>query len=91
MSTKTTTTGCHTKVKLDPKMYKVANALCTILGFDTFEDYVSHCVRQNVEMFIEGGDDIAEYFHDAYKHLMHKGPRADPKKTNPKEEGIITR
>jgi hypothetical protein len=90
MSTKTT--EHYTKVKLDSKMYKVANVLSTIPGFDTFEDYVVHCIKQNVEMFIAGGDDIADYFHDSYKHLMYRpSTGADPKKSKEEGEGIITK
>ena len=43
-------------------------------------------------MFIAGGDDIADYFHDSYKHLMYRPPTgADPKKSKEEGEGIITK
>jgi len=43
---------------------------------------------QNVEMFILGGDDIADYFRNAYRHLAYGPAKADPEK---QKEGIITR
>jgi hypothetical protein len=61
------------KDKLGAEMYEVVKALAIILGFKTFEDYVAHCIKQNAEMFIEGGDLIPDYFCDAYKHLA-RGP-----------------
>lgn len=60
------------KVRLQPEWYKVANALSTILGFETFEDYVSDCIELNVRMYIEEGENIDEQFRAAYRHLVYE-------------------
>ena len=55
-----------------PEMYKVAKALSVVLGYESFEEYISHCLRRDVNMFIQGGDEIGEYFRDAYRHLVRQ-------------------
>ena len=64
---------------LGPELYKVAKALSVVIGFESFGDYVSHCVRRDVNMFIQGGDQIDEYFGDAYRHLVRQPQRGEQK------------
>ena len=64
---------------LGPELYKVAKALSVVIGFESFGDYVSHCVRRDVNMFIQGGDQIDEYFEDAYRHLVRQPQRGEQK------------
>ena len=59
-------------IKLEPEWLKVAQGLSIILGFDTFEDYVSDRVETKVFMYLMGGDDIDEKFHDSYKYLVYE-------------------
>jgi hypothetical protein len=64
---------------LGPELYKVAKALSVVIGFESFGDYVSHCVRRDVNMFIQGGDEIDQYFGDAYRHLVRQPQRGEQK------------
>ena len=57
-------------LKLESEWYKLAGGLSTVLGFETFEEYVSDCIETNVRLYIAGGDDIDEKFRDHYKHLV---------------------
>jgi len=60
---------------LGPELYKVAEALSVVTGFESFGDYVAHCVRRDVNMFVQGGDQIDQYFGDAYQHLVSQPQR----------------
>jgi hypothetical protein len=82
--------GPKVKEILKPEMYKVAQALSTILEFKTFDSYVAVCIKTNVQMFIEGGADIYEELNKAYKHLGYE-PRREKEPDKKKEEGVITR
>jgi hypothetical protein len=82
------TLGPKVKEILKPEMFKVAQALSTVLGFKTFDDYIAICIKTNVQMFIEGGADIYEEFKRAYKHLGYE--RGEEKESD-KEESVITR
>jgi hypothetical protein len=61
-----------TKIRDDfgPELYKVSKALSVVLGYGSFGDYVSQCVRRDVNMFIQRGDAIDPYFEEAYRHLI---------------------
>lgn len=66
------TTEIFLIVRLQPEWYRVAWSLSWVLGFETFEDYVSDCMESKVSMYIMGGDDIDEKFRDHYKHLVYE-------------------
>lgn len=74
--------------KLGPEMYKVAKALSVVLGYESFEEYISHCLRRDVNMFIQGEDEIGEYFRDAYRHLVHQPKRGSEKQ---RKEEVLQR
>jgi hypothetical protein len=45
-------------------------------------------VRRDVNMFIQGGDQIDEYFEDAYRHLVSKPPRGKQRQEREQAEVI---
>lgn len=55
------TTEVILALKLEPEWY---SSLSTVLGFETFEDYVSDCIETSVRIYIAGGDDIDENIRD---------------------------
>ena len=79
-----------TKLRDDfgPELDKIAKALSVVVGFESFGDYVFHCVRRDVNMFIQGGDEIDIYFGDAYRHLVHQPIRGILKGEH-KQAGVI--
>jgi len=66
------TTEVALRIRLHPEWYRVACGLSTVLGFDTFEEYISDCIETNVYMYLMGGDDIDEKFRSSYKHLVYE-------------------
>lgn len=81
-----------TKIRDDfgPELYKVAKALSVVLGYESFGDYVSQCVRRDVNMFIQRGDNIDSYFDDAYRHLIVY-PERGKRRGEQKREEVIPR
>src|SRR5215211_2431801 len=67
-------------IKLEPEWYRVACGLSIVLGFNSFEDYVSDCIETNIRMYLMGGDDIDERFHNSYKHLVFEDVEKEQEK-----------
>ena len=40
-----------------PNLYEASKELYKIIGYDTFEEFVSDCVKIRVQAYIEGGAD----------------------------------
>ena len=59
-------------IKLEPEWLRLAQGLSIVLGYDSFESYVSACIESDIRMYLMGGnDDIAERFRDSYKYLIN--------------------
>jgi hypothetical protein len=64
---------------MDSDWYKASNALFKIIGYDTFENFVSDCVEIRTASYIDGGadsgsrnDGTLEEFQHTYENLVER-------------------
>jgi hypothetical protein len=57
---------------LPDKYYKVGMAISVLLGYDSFEDYVNHAVKQNIFMQLDGAGSLNVNDIDTRKLLMEE-------------------
>jgi hypothetical protein len=52
-------TTIHIRLRLPTNLYKAAQAICTLCGYDNFEEYLHDVIMQDVKMELDGGGRLA--------------------------------